>query len=199
VPIYHYYKSGSGYKRIGDVKDSFAADIFVGGYVDEEFTPLYPFGFGLSYSDFEVYDFKVSSQEVSTDGSLQVQCMIKNTGQVTGAEVLQLYIRFNGARVTRPERQLAGFARVNLKEGEVKAVQFELQMAQLGYYNEDMEFVVEPGDLELMLGTSSEDILFKEKVALTGNKINVSGKRVYTCDSLIRPRFAGCGKNGELR
>ena len=81
--------------------------------------------------------------------------------------------------------QLAGFRKILLNPGESRKVKFHLHTAQLGYYNENMEFVVEPGDLTLMVGTASDQIVFRKKIRLTGKAVNVMGQRVYTCPSEI--------------
>lgn len=179
IPVFYYHKNGSGYRTSGD--PGTASGIFTGGYVDGSSAPLYCFGHGLSYTRFQVSGMQVESTQVPTDGKIEVQAKVTNVGQVAGDETLQLYTSFFGARVTRPNMQLAGFKRLTLAPGETKTVKFHLDTAQLGYYNEDMEFVVEPGELTLFVGTSSEDLPLKEVVALTGEKRNVMGRRSYTC------------------
>lgn len=178
IPLYYNHKVGSGYTDGAD--NSFASAIFSGGYVDGSNFPLYPFGYGLSYTSFAVENLKTDAQ-VATDGTLAVSCVVKNTGKVTGSEVVQLYTHFNGAHVTRPNKQLQGFARVDLAPGEQKTVTFQLACAQLGYYNEEMEFVVEPGTLDVLAGTSSENLPLRAQVKLTGPAVDVMGKRVYSC------------------
>ena len=106
---------------------------------------------------------------------------MKNTGNRTGDEVVQLYYHTKKAHVIRPVKQLAGFKRITLEPGEEKKLTFFLNTAQLGYYNEFMEFVVEPTTMDLMIGTSAHDIAFSDVVTLTGKKTDVMGKRVYTC------------------
>ncbi len=178
VPVFYNHKVGSGYSTGGD---EFASGIFSGGYVDEDNTPLYPFGYGLSYTSFKVDSFNIENKEVSTDGQIVVSCKIKNTGEIAGDEVVQVYLQFMDAHVTRPNKQLAGFKRVSLASGEGKTVRFTIDTAQLGYYNEDMEFVVEPGIMKVMIGTSADDILYNEEIILTGETINILGKRKYSC------------------
>lgn len=182
VPIYYNHKVGSGYT---DGMDPMAGGVFSGGYVNEPGTPLYPFGFGLSYTSFELSDFALESTEVATDGSLRVSCCIRNTGDCAGSEVVQLYTHFLDAHVTRPNKSLCGFKRVELAPGEEKHLTFHLNMAQLGYHNENMDFVVEPGELEVMVGTSAHDMAFKESVMLTGNTVTVMGRRAYSCPVTI--------------
>ena len=177
IPVYYNHKVGSGYTS---GRDEASTAIFTGGYVDEDNTPLYYFGHGLSYTSFELKDFTADNR-VSTDGVIHASCVVENTGSREGDEVVQLYFHFKDAHVTRPNKQLAGFARVHLEAGQKARVSFELNTAQLGYYNEDMEFAVEPGRLDLMFAVSarkSEDI---EEVRLVGEKVLVAGKRAYTC------------------
>lgn len=179
IPIFYYHKNGSGYRSGGDGQAANA--IFSGGYVDGPSDPLYCFGHGLSYTQFRVSDLKLASLEVPTDGQIEAEVMVANTGDVTGDETVQLYTSFFGAHVTRPNIQLAGFRRLTLAPGEKKRVKFHLNTAQLGYYNEDMEFVVEPGKLTVSAGTSSNNLPLKQVVTLTGKKTNVMGRRAYTC------------------
>lgn len=178
IPLFYYHKNGSGYRSGGDPNGS---SIFSGGYVDGPDSPLYPFGYGLSYTGFRISNLKLESNEVATDGIIEVAADVTNTGNMAGDETVQLYTRFLGAHVTRPNIQLAGFKRVTLAPGEKKTVKFHLNTAQLGYYNENMEFVVEPGKLTVFVGTSSDDLPLQQTIALTGAKTNVMGKRAYTC------------------
>jgi len=178
IPIYYNHRVGSGYNSGADAA---ASIIFSGGYVDGPADPLYCFGHGLSYTSFALSDLQLSVHELPTNGKLEISCKVKNTGDVTGDETVQLYTSFTDAHVTRPNMQLSGFCRLTLKPGEEKTVTFHLDMAQLGYYNEFMEFVVEPGKMNIMLGTSSCDIKLEDSVCLVGTATNVMGKRVYTC------------------
>ena len=182
VPIYYNHKVGSGYN---DGADATSSVIFSGGYTDCPGAPLYPFGFGLSYTTFEVSDLSVAEHEVACDGSVRVSATVRNTGERAGAEVVQLYTAFRGAHVTRPNRELRGFARVALEPGEARTVTFDLSCAQLAYYNEDMRFCVEPGTLDVMVGTSSAELPLRDEVALVGEPADVMGKRSYVCDTTV--------------
>lgn len=179
LPLYYDQKVGSGYNSGAD--SGYGSAIFTGGYVDGSDRPLYYFGHGLSYTTFALADFGVESCEVPTDGVIRAHVTVTNTGSRPGDEVVQLYYHFKGAHVTRPSQQLVGFVRVNLQPGESKRVEFLLNTAQLGYYNEDMAFVVEPGPAELSVGTSSEKADFTAALTLTGKPVDVMGKRSYTC------------------
>lgn len=183
IPVVYNHRVGSGYNSGGDPNSGSA--IFSGGYVDGPAAPLYPFGHGLSYTSFALENLIFSASEVPTDGRLEIRCTLRNTGKVTGDEVVQLYTSFTQAHVTRPNKQLTGFHRVTLKPDESKTVVFDLELAQLGYYNEFMEFVVEPGQLDIMVGTSAENLPLKASVQLTGRACKVMGKRVYVCPAKI--------------
>ena len=183
IPIYYNHHVGSGYTDWTDT--SAMSMIFSGGYVDGPGTPLYPFGYGLSYTQFDLSDLQVSSREVPTDGEIICSVEIENTGTVAGSETVQLYTSFLDAHVLRPNKSLSGFKRVNLKPGEKRKITFTLALSQLGYYNEDMEFVVEPGELKLLIGTSSEDLPLQESVMLTGKPVNVMGRRTYCCRTQV--------------
>lgn len=182
VPVYYNHKIGSGYSA---ARDGFESEIFTGGYVDEDAVPLYPFGHGLSYTQFKLGDFRIQENRVPADGIIRVKCQVENIGEREGDEVIQLYYHFKDAHVTRPYKQLAGFVRVHLVSGEKKSVEFTLHTAQLGFYNEEMEFVVEPGRMDIMVGTCSAEDKFKEEIILTGDKIKAAGKRKYTCETTV--------------
>lgn len=177
LPMVYNHRTGSGWSGGADENASL---IFSGGYVDDTDRPLYPFGHGLSYTTFTV-DGIEADKELPTDGSMKIRCTVTNTGSVAGDETVQLYYHFSGAHVIRPNLSLAAFRRVSLAPGQSKTVTFDLKAAQLGYYNEDMAYVVEPGPAELKLGTSSADILATLPVQLTGKPVALMGRRSYTC------------------
>ena len=120
--------------------------------------PLYPFGYGLSYTDFSYSDLKISQATPGKEGNLTVSCRVTNTGDREGAEVVQLYLRDVLSSVTTYVKVLRGFERVNLQPGETKEVTFTLTPQELGLWNKDGHFVVEPGEFKVMVGSSSEDI-----------------------------------------
>lgn len=183
IPIYYNHKNGSGYQSGGDTASG--TSIFSGGYVDGPADPLYRFGHGLSYTTFELSDLTLSAKELPAEGVLEVSCAVKNTGAVAGDEVVQLYTSFFGAHVTRPAMELRGFKRLTLAPGETAKVTFRLDTKQMGYYNENMDFVVEPGQLTVMVGDSSYNLPLREEVELTGSAVNVVGRRVYTCPAEV--------------
>lgn len=178
LPVTYNHRTGSGYANIASDPSS---HIFTGGYVDEDSQPLYCFGHGLSYTTFTLSDFSLSEPSVPTDGQIRLSCCIQNTGDRPGDQVVQLYIHTKKAHVIRPVKELAGFVRVSLTPSEKKAITFCLDTSQLGFYNENMEFVVEPTRMDVMVGTSSHEICFCQEIQLTGPKRSVMGKRSYTC------------------
>jgi beta-xylosidase len=131
-------------------------------------TPLFPFGYGASYTTFEVDDLRVSDTEVPTDGEFTVSVRIRNTGSRAGTEVVQLYLHDIAAQVTRPVRQLAGFARVLVEPGAAARVQFRVHADRTAFTGRDLRRVVEPGDLDVLVGTSATDLPCHTGVRLTG-------------------------------
>jgi beta-glucosidase len=126
-------------------------------YLDVPVTPLFPFGHGLSYTTFRLSNLRLSATRIPPTGSVQVSVDIENTGRRAGDEVVQLYTRDVAASRVRPVKELKGFERVTLRPGERRTLQFTLTPAELGFYNPEMRFVVEPGAFRVMAGTSSED------------------------------------------
>jgi len=143
-------------------------------------TPAFPFGFGLSYTSFEVADLAVSADELPTDGSVTVSVTVRNTGDRDGAEVVQLYLHDPVASVVRPVRQLTGFARVELAAGEAKQVTFTVHADRASFTGRDMQRIVEPGELVLQVGTSSEDLPLQHRVQVTGDRRVVGVDRVLS-------------------
>jgi beta-glucosidase len=126
-------------------------------YLDLPWTPLFPFGYGLSYTQFRLSNLQLTAPQIRLDGRITVSVEIENVGRVAGDEVVQLYIRDVAASVTRPVRELKGFQRVTLRPGEKRRLEFILAAQQLGFYNREMRFVVEPGEFKVMVGNSSAD------------------------------------------
>jgi beta-glucosidase len=119
--------------------------------------PLFPFGYGLSYRQFRLSNLQLSAPRIRPDGRITATVEIGNLGRLAGDEVVQLYIRDVAASVTRPVKELKGFQRVTLRPGEKRRLEFILAADQLGFYNRDMRFVVEPGEFKVMVGNSSAD------------------------------------------
>jgi beta-glucosidase len=126
-------------------------------YLDVSWMPLFPFGYGLSYTQFRLSNLQLSAPRIRPDGRITATVEIGNLGRLAGDEVVQLYIRDVAASVTRPVKELKGFQRVTLRPGEKRRLEFILAADQLGFYNRDMRFVVEPGEFKVMVGNSSAD------------------------------------------
>lgn len=125
-------------------------------YLDEENTPLYPFGYGLSYTNFEYSNIKLSSKLIKHNEKLLLSAEIKNSGNYAGDEIVQLYIRDISASITRPVKELRDFKKIHLEPGEIKRVEFELTEQKLGFLDEEYNFVVEPGEFNVWIAGCSE-------------------------------------------
>ncbi len=127
-------------------------------YLDSPVTPLFPFGYGLSYTTFAYGPMKLSSAAMAPDGSVVVSVPVANTGSRAAAEVVQLYVRDLVASMSRPVKELKHFERVELQPGETKTVSFTITPADLSFYNSNLEFVLEPGEFDIMVGPSSAEV-----------------------------------------
>jgi beta-glucosidase len=134
------------------------------GYIDGVTTPLYPFGYGLSYTRFEISAPRLEKARIGVDGSTRVQVDVRNVGNVRGDEVVQLYIRDDVSSVTRPLLELKGFQRVTLAPGEQRTLAFDIKPSDLWFYNADMKRAVEPGTFSIFAGPNSVDL---KKTTLT--------------------------------
>ncbi|MFN2515167.1 MAG: beta-glucosidase BglX [Pyrinomonadaceae bacterium] len=148
IPLYYNYKNTG---RPFEPNNKYTSK-----YLDIPNTPLYPFGYGLSYSQFRLSNLQLSARRIKPNGQVKVSVDVENTGARAGDEVVQLYIRDVAASVTRPIRELKGFKRITVQPGEKQKVEFTLSSEQLGFYNREMRFVVEPGDFKVFAATSSE-------------------------------------------
>lgn len=127
-------------------------------YLDVRNDPLYPFGYGLSYTTFSYSDLQLSATEMSPTGSVEASVTVTNTGNVDATEIVQLYIRDLVASVSRPVKELKGFERITLKAGESKNVTFAITPETLKFYNYDLKYILEPGDFSIMVGPNSRDL-----------------------------------------
>jgi beta-glucosidase len=149
VPIYYNHKN-TGRPPGGPSKD-------FSGYLDISWTPLYPFGYGLSYTQFKLSNLRLNAARIHRDGSITIGVDVENIGSRAGDDVVQIYIHDPVASVTRPVKALKGFKRVSLQPGESRHLKFVLGPAELGFYNQAMQFVVEPGTFDAMVSDGSED------------------------------------------
>ena len=128
------------------------------GYLDQDSRPAYSFGFGLSYTNFELSEPVVSKTVYGAGETVECKVKIRNVGAYSGKETVQLYIRDLVSSVTRPVKELKGICQVMLAPGEQKEITFRLNENDLGFYNENLVFVTEPGEFELMIGNCSDNV-----------------------------------------
>ena len=152
VPIYYNHKNTG--RPLGNNDGKF--EKFKSNYIDVRNEPLYPFGYGLSYTEFTYSNLKLSSNQFNSNGSIEVSVDVVNTGNYDGKEVVQLYVRDLVGSVTRPVKELKGFQKIELKKGETKTVTFKLSAEDLKFYDSNLDFVAEPGDFEVFVGTNSD-------------------------------------------
>ena len=131
-------------------------------YLDAGNSPLFPFGYGLSYTTFEYSNLSLASDKLTAQDTLSISFTLKNTGKYDGTEVVQLYVQDKVGSVTRPVKELKRFQRVTLKAGESTQVSLSLPVSELAFWGYDMNYTVEPGDFTLWVGTNSAEGLTKD-------------------------------------
>jgi beta-glucosidase len=151
LPIYYAHKNTG--RPLSNTEGKF--EKFKSNYIDERNEPLFPFGFGLSYTSFDYSNLKISSDKMNSNGKVNVTVDVANTGNYDGKETVQLYIKDVVGSVTRPVRELKGFQKTALKKGEKQTVTFEISIEDLKFYNSDLQFVAEPGQFEVFVGGNS--------------------------------------------
>lgn len=151
VPLYYYAKNTG--RPIYLPNDKYKSK-----YIDSPNDPLFPFGFGLSYTSFVYSDIKLSSSELTANGGIKATVAVTNNGAYDGEEVVQCYIRDLVGSVTRPVKELKGFEKISLKAGESKTVHFEITPEMLSFHRQDMTYGAEPGDFQLFIGGNSRDV-----------------------------------------
>jgi beta-glucosidase len=154
IPIYYNHKNTGRPLAEGKWFQKFRSN-----YLDVSNDPLFPFGFGLSYTTFDYNNLKLSNSTLTNDGKLTVSVEVTNSGNYDGAEVVQLYLRDLVGSITRPVKELKGFQKIFLKKGEMQKVSFTLTEKDLRFYNSDLQWVSEPGDFKVFVGTSSANTL----------------------------------------
>ncbi|MCZ6617180.1 MAG: glycoside hydrolase family 3 C-terminal domain-containing protein [Gammaproteobacteria bacterium] len=165
LPVYYNHKSGGGRSAP------------LGNYTDLSTKPLFPFGHGLSYASF-TYENLRCPDTVDTHSVINVGVTIINDSDCAADEVVQLYVHDKIADVARPVQQLAGFARLSLQPQERRDIQFQVDISQLAYFNRAMEFVVDPGEVDVMLGASSKDIRCRKTVMVQGERRQLQQRQI---------------------
>lgn len=167
IQVYYNHPNGSAYHQ--------GESIAFSNYVDMPHTPRYFFGHGLSYTEFTYSNLAVSDREISPRGELTICVDIENTGGMAGEEVVQLYVRDRFASMTRPVMELAGFKKLGVNPGEKKTVSFQLQMSQMAFLDREMKWKVEAGEIDVMVGSASNDIRCRESFRISDD-LYVEGK-----------------------
>ncbi len=153
VPLYYNHKNTGRPLPAGQWFQKFRSN-----YLDVSNDPLYPFGYGLSYTTFSYSDVKLSSTVLKAGQKITASVSVTNTGNKDGREVVQLYIRDMVGSITRPVKVLKGFQKIELKAGEAKTVSFDITVNDLKYYNYDLKYAAEPGDFKIFIGANSRDV-----------------------------------------
>ena len=158
VPIYynHYNTGRPGPKP----------EVFWTHYSDESTKPLYPFGYGLSYTTFSYSNLQLNKKKIKHNETIEASLTITNTGKYDGEEIVQLYLRDKVASIVRPVKELKDFVKINLKAGETKTIKFIINKEKLSFYNQQLQFVAEDGEFEIMIGASSADIKLQDTFEL---------------------------------
>ncbi|MBX9688941.1 MAG: fibronectin type III-like domain-contianing protein, partial [Candidatus Obscuribacterales bacterium] len=150
VPIYYNHKNTG--------RPPEASEKYRSKYLDVSNDPLYPFGYGLSYTNFSYGPLKLSKRELSPGQTLTASISVGNSGDRDGAEIVQLYTQDLLGSISRPVKELKGFQKIFLKAGETKIVEFKISSEDLRFYNSDLKFVSEPGDFKVFVGSNSRDL-----------------------------------------
>jgi beta-glucosidase len=151
VPIFYNHKNTG--RPLGNTEGKF--EKFKSNYLDVRNEPLYPFGYGLSYTTFKYDNLQLDTTKIDANGSINISVEVTNTGNFDGKEVVQLYIRDVVGSVTRPVKELKGFQKVEIKKGETKTVTFKISEEDLKFYNSNLDFVAESGVFQVFVGTDS--------------------------------------------
>ena len=154
IPVYYNHLNTG--RPVGEGTQKFVK--FQSNYLDVRNEPLYPFGYGLSYTTFEYSDMTLSNNQMKVDGAIAASVTVKNTGRYDADEVVQLYIRDVVGSISRPVKELKGFQRIHLNAGESQTVTFEITPDLLKFYDYNLDYVIEPGDFDIMIGPNSRDV-----------------------------------------
>lgn len=161
IPIY-YNHFNTGRPALDDKNKNYRS-----AYLDLSITPKFPFGYGLSYTNFQYSDLKLDKNKIRPDEKIEVSLNVTNTGKYAGEEVVQLYLRDKVASLVRPVKELKDFQKINLQPNETKTVKFTITKDKLSFYNKNLQWTTEAGEFDLMIGSSSADIRLQDKFELT--------------------------------
>lgn len=178
IPIYYNHPNGSAWHQSESV--GFA------NYVDMPHTPRYFFGHGLSYTSFSYNNLSIDKSEVEPDGEVKISLHVSNTGEMAGVEIVQLYLSDQYASMVRPNKELQGFVRVSLEPGEKKEVNFIVRADQMAFLDSNKNWKVEAGDMDVLIGSSSADILLEGTFKITDHKLINGQKRGFYAKTELR-------------
>lgn len=171
IPLFYFHKKTG--------RPASPLDEHTSKYIDIPVSPLYPFGHGLCYTKFKYSGLKIKNKKVKVNDSLEISFSLKNTGKMSGSEVFQLYIKDVVASIAPPVKKLVGFKRIYLESGKEAKIQVKLPVNILGFYNKEMKKVVEPGEVKIMIGSSSEDIRLDDAFTIEGKVSEIDGAEIY--------------------
>lgn len=171
IPCFYYHKNTG--------RPPFDENPYSSKYFDMPITPLYPFGHGLSYTDFKYSNLRIKNKKVKAGDSLEISFSLKNTGKCFGSEVVQLYVKDVVASVSPPVKKLVGFKRIYLESGKDVKINIKIPVNLLALYNKEMRKIVEPGEIRLMLGSSSEDIRLNGFFIIEGDIEEIDESEIY--------------------
>jgi beta-glucosidase len=152
-----------------------------GDYVNESVQPLYPFGHGLSYTHFEYSDFSMDKVQAGQNETIDIAVSVTNSGAVIGDEVVQMYVRDVYGSLPRPVKELKGYQRLTLQPGETRRVIFAFNVNHMAFYDSGLDLILEPGEVQVMLGSSSEDIRARGSFEIVGEKKMLVHERLFVC------------------
>ncbi len=175
IPVYYNHLHGSSSHSLSGMK--------IHGYINMPHTPRYAFGYGLSYTAFEYSDLTLNKKSLRPDEDLEISLTVTNIGECRGEEIVQLYLSDRYACVTRPVMELYGFQRVTLEPGEKKKVTFRMNMSQTAFLDLDMHWLIEKGDMDVMVGSSSTDIHLKEEFRIVDSAFIEGRDREFYAES----------------
>lgn len=167
IPVYYNHPNGSSYHQ--------GESIAFSNYVDMSHTPRYFFGYGLSYTSFGYSNLRLSSTKIEPNSVVTISFDIENTGEMQGTEIVQLYLKDRYASMTRPVMELAGFKRIDLKPGEKQTATFQIEPSQMAFLDQDMKWKIEAGDIDVLIGSSSNDIKLRDSFSITSD-LYIHGK-----------------------
>lgn len=173
VPVFYSYKPSGMYSN------------WYTDYVSEKVTPLYPFGHGLSYTTFEYQNLGLDKDQARPGERVMISLQVGNCGAVGGDEVVQLYVCDEYASLPRPVKELKGYARVHLEPCETKTVTFELPVDMLAFYDQELNLVLEPGRIRVMVGSSAEDIRLESAFEIVGKGKSGVAERIFACPTVV--------------